>query len=251
MRSPTASQGEGGALGEEEARKRGNTVGVRDNAMDIARLNGHKVSRVVDNLPTPTASDWKGANNSGGPSTSAHGLATKIDNLETDWGKFEPAIRRWEEALGRPAPEPTKPDGKDGAHRLSSAFTEWMMGLPEGWITGVGLTRNDELKAAGNGVCPQQAELALRELLQGVSFEKFEGGFTMLPTPTASDIYTADLASTQQKEGSMHSVTLPQAVRMVTGRISEGQELSTPDPLTDNPTIGRTQFTAEDKAVAN
>jgi DNA (cytosine-5)-methyltransferase 1 len=43
-----------------------------------------------------------------------------------------------------------------------------MMGLPEGWITGVGLTRNDELKAAGNGVCPQQAELALRELLEGV-----------------------------------------------------------------------------------
>jgi DNA (cytosine-5)-methyltransferase 1 len=39
------------------------------------------------------------------------------------------------------------------------------MGLPEGWITDVGLTRNEELKLAGNGVVPQQAELALRLLL--------------------------------------------------------------------------------------
>jgi hypothetical protein len=86
----------------------------------------------------------------------------------TDWGKFEPAIRRWEKVLGRPAPEPTKPDGKEGNHRLSSSFTEWMMGVPEGWITGAGISRNEELKAAGNGVVPQQAELALRILLEGI-----------------------------------------------------------------------------------
>jgi hypothetical protein len=83
----------------------------------------------------------------------------------TDWGKFEPAVRVWEQAIEREAPSPTKPDGKEGAHRLSSKFTEWMMGLPEGWITDVGLTRNEELKLAGNGVVPQQAELALRLLL--------------------------------------------------------------------------------------
>ena len=68
--------------------------------------------------------------------------------------------------MGRSAPEPTKPDGKDGNHRLSSKFTEWMMGLPDGWITGHDLKRNDELKLAGNGVVPQQAELALRLLLE-------------------------------------------------------------------------------------
>jgi DNA (cytosine-5)-methyltransferase 1 len=87
--------------------------------------------------------------------------------LITNWGKFEPAIRRWE-ALTRPAPAPTKPDGKDGAHRLSAEFTEWMMGLPEGWVTSpeIGLKRNDQLKACGNGVVPQQAEMALRILLQ-------------------------------------------------------------------------------------
>lgn len=83
----------------------------------------------------------------------------------TNWGKFEPAIRRWE-SITRPAPEPTKPDGRDGAHRLSSKFTEWMMGLPDNWITGNGLKRADELKMSGNGVVPQQAELALRLLLE-------------------------------------------------------------------------------------
>ena len=134
----------------------------------------------------------------------------------TNWGKFEPAIRRWEQTLGRPAPAPTKPDGKDGNHRLSSAFTEWMMGLPSGWITEVGLSRNDELKACGNGVVPQQAELALRALLEGVLIPA-GGGQVNLPTPTVSDTFTDNLSSTQQKEGSMHSVTLPQAVRMVKG----------------------------------
>jgi DNA (cytosine-5)-methyltransferase 1 len=86
---------------------------------------------------------------------------TTLARTTTDWGKFEPAIRRWEAILDRPAPEPTKPDGKDNNHRLSSKFTEWMMGLPDGWITAIGLKRNDELKACGNGVVPQQAELAL------------------------------------------------------------------------------------------
>ena len=104
----------------------------------------------------------------------------------TNWGKFEPAIRRWEQTLGRPAPEPTKPDGKDGNHRLSSAFTEWMMGLPSGWITEVGLSRNDELKACGNGVVPQQAELALRALLEGVSITSVQNT-SSLPTPTTMD----------------------------------------------------------------
>jgi DNA (cytosine-5)-methyltransferase 1 len=131
-----------------------------------------------------------------------------------NWGRFEQAISRWEQTIGRQAPAPTKGDGKDGAHRLSSAFTEWMMGLPEGWITDAGLSRNDELKACGNGVVPQQAEMALRILLQGGVAQPLKTG-TQLPTPTVADTYTDRMESTQQKEGSMHSVTLPQAVRMI------------------------------------
>ena len=131
--------------------------------------------------------------------------------LVTNWGKFEPAIRRWE-AITRVAPAPTKPDGKDGAHRLSSEFTEWMMGLPVGWVTGIGLKRNAELKACGNGVVPQQAYLALQILLGDTPVFVDEVGGGKLPTPTVSDIYTGDLKSSQQKDGSLHSVTLPQIV---------------------------------------
>jgi len=92
-------------------------------------------------------------------------------NFGGDFDRFEPAVKRWEQITGNAAPLPTKPDGKDGAPRLSSEFTEWMMGLPKGWITGLGLSRKDELKACGNGVVPQQATLALTELVARVTLE--------------------------------------------------------------------------------
>lgn len=80
------------------------------------------------------------------------------------WGKFTPAIRRWEHALGRPAPAPTIV-GQRGRDRLSPAFVEWMMGLPDGWVTRVGgLSRLQMLRALGNGVVPQQATAALHIL---------------------------------------------------------------------------------------
>lgn len=80
------------------------------------------------------------------------------------WDQFTPAIRRWEKITGLTAPDPTVPDGRDGRHRLSAKFTEWLMGLKPGWITGHGLSRKDEIKMAGNGVVPQQAMLALEIL---------------------------------------------------------------------------------------
>lgn len=69
--------------------------------------------------------------------------------------------------IGRTAPAPTLADGKQGQHRLNARLVEWMMGLPNGWVTApeIGLTRNEQLKALGNGVVPQQAALALRTLL--------------------------------------------------------------------------------------
>ena len=179
----------------------------------LRESSGNLREDILSVLPTPQVDDSK---NTGHNQKRRPTLASEVFSSEqkTNWGKFEPAIKRWEEVLGRPAPAPTKPDGKDEAHRLSSAFTEWMMGVPEGWITGCGLSRNDELKAAGNGVVPAQAEMALRILLQGMTIQP-GGGQVNLPTPTVSDTYTDNLKSSQQKEGSMHSVTLPQAVRMV------------------------------------
>lgn len=86
-----------------------------------------------------------------------------------NWGDYAPAIARWERVIGRPAPAPTEP-GRTGAPRLSPAFVEWMMGLPAGHVTDpvIGISRNDQLKALGNGVVPQQAALALSLLLPRV-----------------------------------------------------------------------------------
>ena len=121
-------------------------------------------------LPTPTATDLYADNMKS--SQMSHGslhsvnLSRLVHKKEIDWGRFLPAIERWEKIIGRKAPDPTKPDGKDGSHRLSSSFTEWMMGLKEGFIVGAGVGRREELRACGNGVVPQQAELALRVLIQ-------------------------------------------------------------------------------------
>jgi DNA (cytosine-5)-methyltransferase 1 len=80
-----------------------------------------------------------------------------------EWGRYAPAVRRWEAVLGRPAPAPTV-DGQ-----LSPRFVEWHMGLPEGWVTDVpGLTRTDMLRVLGNGVVPRQAVAGLRLLLPDV-----------------------------------------------------------------------------------
>lgn len=80
------------------------------------------------------------------------------------WGDYAPAIARWEHVLGRPAPEPTMTSRK-GNPQLAPAFVEWMMGLPAGWVTDVpDLTRNEALRALGNGVVPQQCAAALSEM---------------------------------------------------------------------------------------
>ena len=78
------------------------------------------------------------------------------------WGQYAPAITRWEHVIGRPAPAPTVQ--RNDRDRLSPAFVEWMMGLPEGHVTGHGLSPSAELKMLGNGVVPQQALLALNLL---------------------------------------------------------------------------------------
>lgn len=73
------------------------------------------------------------------------------------WGDYLPAVRRWENTFGRPAPEPTEV-GPRGGRRLAAPFAEWLMGLPEGHVTAVpGLSRADQLHKIGNGAMPQQA----------------------------------------------------------------------------------------------
>lgn len=90
---------------------------------------------------------------------------------ELAWGVYEPAVRRWERVLGRPAPSPTV-TGKRGGQQLSPLFVEWLMGLPAGHVTAVpGITRSEALKLLGNGVVPQQIEAAVRFLLPAIRSE--------------------------------------------------------------------------------
>ena len=80
------------------------------------------------------------------------------------WGDSGPAIGRWERILGRSVPSPVE-DGPDGHPRLSARFSEWMMGLPQGWVTDTDTTRAQQLRALGNGVVPQQAAYAITEIM--------------------------------------------------------------------------------------
>lgn len=114
-------------------------------------------------LPTPKAGEGNGGGNynSPGHQSTVSGTVREIEQ----WGKYAAAIHRWEQIAG-PAPAPTEPN-KNGNPRLSAAFSEWMMGWPRGWVTDpdIGISRNDQLKIVGNGVCPQQAVAALTYLL--------------------------------------------------------------------------------------
>ncbi|MDR1188217.1 MAG: hypothetical protein LBK95_12315 [Bifidobacteriaceae bacterium] len=98
-------------------------------------------------------------------------LATRHQNQPTDpdlWHEYAPAITRWEQVLSRPAPPPTATSGT-GREQASAMFVEWLMGLPEGWVTdpALRLTRAQQWHALGNGVVPQQAAAALRMLVVG------------------------------------------------------------------------------------
>jgi len=131
-------------------------------------------------LPTPAASDGNGGGPNRNRKTSGENWHHNVQLIDlgiepvSAWGKYEPAIRRWE-ALTRPAPPPTEPNTK-GNPRLSARFAEWMMGWPDGWVTDLvnllparkrptgTISRNDALRIIGNGCVPAQLMRALSGL---------------------------------------------------------------------------------------
>lgn len=180
LRTPAASEAERGHQPEEKARARGGQVTLsgqmnylpttraqhgedRNNKIyprDLSKPQNLENALAI--LPTPNTMDDLPPRDESKIDRSKGGYSNVRETvMRPNFDRFEPAVRRWEAVIGHLAPNPTEPTGKDGAPRLSSKFTEWMMGLEPGWITGVGLSRKDELKACGNGVVPQQAKLAL------------------------------------------------------------------------------------------
>ena len=127
--------------------------------------NLHEVATAL--LPTPKAADGVMGlpRTSGRPPEKSTHLATRLEY--TDYGDYAPAIARWEKVTGWAAPPPTTPTRREGGKpRLSARFVEWMMGLPEGHVTDLDLSRERQLRMLGNGVVPQQAALAVSSLLQ-------------------------------------------------------------------------------------
>ena len=91
------------------------------------------------------------------------GIALGGEPLTGIWWRdsaYEAAIERWQAIQGEP-PSPLM------GERLNPKFVEWMMGLPNGWVTECGLSVTQQLKMLGNGVVPQQAKLALELLTNG------------------------------------------------------------------------------------
>mgnify|MGYP000845275774 FL=1 len=137
------------------------TVPTEHAAAQHMRSGDH---RPLTLLPTPRATDGT----KGGPSQrgSSGDLMLPSAVHAQEWRQYAAAITRAEHATGRTAPPPTE-TGPKGKPRLSPAFVEWLMMLPAGHVTdpAIGLTRNEQLKALGNGVVPRQAAAAIRRAL--------------------------------------------------------------------------------------
>lgn len=129
---------------------------------------GPNLHETVGLLPTPKAGDGVMGlpRTSGRPPEKSTHLATRLEY--TDFGTYAPAIARWEQVTGRAAPPPTNPPRrKGGKPQLSARFVEWLMGLPDGHVTGpdLDLPREHQLRLLDNGVVPQQAALAVGVLV--------------------------------------------------------------------------------------
>lgn len=156
LRTPCAAEAEGGPLHPDTARARGQTLRLTG---QILALTGHLLPTPTTNLGDNGGSQDPAKRRAGGHSVSLQDVAEHVD-----FGVYAPAIRRWEEVTGHPAPPPTEPTGRGGVHRLSARFAEWMMGLPPGWVTDIPISRTEQLRAIGNGVVPQQAVAALQDM---------------------------------------------------------------------------------------
>ena len=85
---------------------------------------------------------------------------TNSEQLSTNWQaqglgrRFETPFELWMRRTPNPLDQ----------SKLNTKFVEYMMGLPEGWVTDLDLSRAQQFKLLGNGVVPQQAFLALERL---------------------------------------------------------------------------------------
>jgi len=137
----------------------------RTRVTDLAIIIENNLLPTGGLLPTPQATNAPRSSAGYGPNL--HEVSTGADMSR--FGPYAAAIARWEQVTGRAAPPPSTPSRRAGGKpQLSARFVEWMMGLPDGHVTGadLDLPRGHQLRLLGNGVVPQQAALAVSSLLQ-------------------------------------------------------------------------------------
>lgn len=137
---------------------------------------GRSLTQAVQLLPTPQAVNASYSSAGYGPNLHEDvrnllPIASKLEAtaLMPTYGPYAKAIARWEQVTGRPAPAPSTPSRRPGGKpQLSTRFVEWLMGLPDGHVTGpdLKLPREQQLRLLGNGVVPQQAALAVGMLVR-------------------------------------------------------------------------------------
>ncbi|MCO1575348.1 DNA cytosine methyltransferase [Crossiella sp. SN42] len=93
------------------------------------------------------------------------GLPATVDRGEDGtpvWRRpLQDSFDRWESIIGRPPPD-YRASNKNGRVCTNARWVEWLMGLPDGWVTDVpGMSRTMALHMLGNGVVPLQATAAL------------------------------------------------------------------------------------------
>jgi len=150
--------------------------------MEAGRRNGVALNDAIQLLPTPNARDG-GKRGSPGDVQRRMEMGRAGDErvhksidlpaitylipdsgvtIGERFGKYAAAVERQISVTGVLPPEPTE-IGPRGGRRLAAAFSEWMMMIPVGHVTGV-LDRGPALERCGNGVVPLQAATALRLL---------------------------------------------------------------------------------------
>lgn len=187
--TPAANLGSRGSRHPEKQKQGGHAVGLDDQCEHLLptpttqdadapcasqlRRNSVPLNTLLPHLlPTPTGSQLDGRK------SERFNKARKsfYDLVEYEkFGEFKDAIRVQEQAFGMSAPDPTV-IGNTGRALLNPAFVEWMMGLPPGHVTSseIGISRQLQLKALGNGVVPQQAATAIRIMAENQQLFEYE-----------------------------------------------------------------------------
>ena len=154
-------------IGAPHRRERIFILGYRPGARKLLAAAYARSQRRPRRPATGQASSWRapgGSERSSASTVPTAATAGPSSTGEIAWGRYSEAIHRWAEVTGRPAPSPTE-RGAWGQTRLSPRFSEWLIGLPAGFVTSLGLPYSAQHRILGNGVVPQQAAAALRLLM--------------------------------------------------------------------------------------